>query len=160
MKRTPLHRSTTRLKRTRMNPQSAKTRTRIAAHREQRKAWLERFTNCMACGKPMNGEIHGPSVHEIYGGTAMRQITFGMPSMWLALCHPCNEAAGSVPDRPRFIAQLVIKITKDAPHFDLAEANRIWTRNGAEPVTISELRDYLDAEENHRGGGIAGGFSP
>lgn len=152
MKRTKyLHRGTTQLKRTRMNPRSTKTRANIAAHREQRKAWLARFAHCMFCQKRFYyGPLSTPGVHEIYGGTAMRQITFGMPSMWLALCHPCNEAAGSVPSRARFIAQLVIKITKDLPHFDLAEANRIFCRNGAEPVTITELRDYLDAEEGER----------
>lgn len=132
-----------------MNRQGKKTRQRKAAHAPTRTIWLARFSLCMWCRKPMYGDgPNTPTTHEIYGGTSQRQKTFTMPALWLALHAKCNQALPSIPDEALFVRQLALKLIHDEPHFDITEANKIWTRNGAEPVTISQVRDELDYLEN------------
>lgn len=154
MKRTPLTRHKQlqswgdwHRKRKPLPRESAKARKRRVTFSPARKAWLAEWTHCMNCGKRFyEGPFSSPGVHEIVGGTAMRQVTFSLPTFWLALCFPCNQDMGSVPNRVSFVRQLAVKLKHDPTRFDLEAANRIWQRNGnQEPVTLAELEAELDA---------------
>lgn len=128
------------MKRTRLNPRSRKTAARIAKHGPERREWMEQFSKCMKCGGDMYGaDAMAASCHEMIGGTSQRKKTFTMPAMWLALHFKCNQEYPSVPNRDQLIEQLAIKLWQDPATYDLGEVNKIWTRNGAEPITHDEI---------------------
>jgi hypothetical protein len=81
-RKTPLHRGTFTLKRTRVNPVSTKQRKRASLYTTQRKAYLAEHSICEVCGRRDATDIHHKAGR---GGRTNDESTF------TAVCRECHD---------------------------------------------------------------------
>lgn len=134
MKRTPLRRKTpmartpSNLKRSRLKPMSKKRRTLIDQVSEAREAYRMDFPECALCGQPAT------DVHEISRGPA-REESLKHPETWIHVCRACHSEKFATMPIER---QLALKCIQSPEYFDRRLVNVIRGRD-ADAVTESEV---------------------
>jgi hypothetical protein len=129
MKRTPLKRSTTPMKRSRLKPVSRKYAKMKREVNPARRAYVEEIGSC-PCGQP------AVDCHEICAGGS-KQSGMRNRFAWLALCRECHDKYQGT----NMSSQYAMKALQDPTHFDRVGLNIL---RGRAADAVSEL-DVIEA---------------
>jgi hypothetical protein len=124
LKRTPLARGTSKLKRKRLNRISKDERKRIRDRTPEREKYKREHPVCECerdCGEPSS------QLHEMAAGAQFRWKSAALPSCWLCLSERCHRRLQGV----NYVVQLGCKLYHDPENYNHAEFHEVIGRKTA-----------------------------